>query len=107
MFLFDNTSGRSISRILSGMEWIHPWTVIYLDDTLPCRSGSLPGTIRRRAASCRPKTDSSLLGLAPDGGYLAVHITMNAGGLLHHLFTITCLQRRQAVCFCGPGPAGW
>jgi hypothetical protein len=32
---------------------------------------------------------SSLLGLAPDGGYLAIHITADAGGLLHHLFTIT------------------
>jgi hypothetical protein len=32
---------------------------------------------------------SSLLGLAPGGGYLAIHITADAGGLLHHLFTIT------------------
>ena len=68
----------------------HSWAIIYLDDTSPCRSGSLPGIMRRRAASCRSKTDLSLLGLAPDGGYLAAHITMGAGGLLHHLFTITC-----------------
>src|SRR5512139_1726690 len=34
---------------------------------------------------------SSLLGLAPGGGYLAIHITADAGGLLHHLFTITTL----------------
>jgi len=32
---------------------------------------------------------SSLLGLAPGGGYLAICITTDAGGLLHHLFTIT------------------
>src|SRR4026208_1769145 len=32
---------------------------------------------------------SSLLGLAPGGGYLAIRITTDAGGLLHHLFTIT------------------
>src|SRR5512141_1880790 len=32
---------------------------------------------------------SSLLGLAPGGGYLAICITADAGGLLHHLFTIT------------------
>ena len=31
----------------------------------------------------------SLLGLAPGGGYLAARIAANAGGLLHHLFTIT------------------
>jgi len=31
---------------------------------------------------------SSLLGLAPGGGYLAIRITADAGGLLHHLFTL-------------------
>ena len=59
---------------------------------------SLPGTglfhkrkrhMRRRAVSHRPQTISSLLGLAPGGGYLATRITARAGGLLHHLFTIT------------------
>ena len=59
---------------------------------------SLPGTglshkrerhMRRRAVSHRPQTISSLLGLAPGGGYLATRITACAGGLLHHLFTIT------------------
>jgi len=45
--------------------------------------------MRRRATSHRPQTISSLLGLAPGGGYLAAHITVRAGGLLHHLFTIT------------------
>jgi len=51
---------------------------------------------------------SSLLGLAPGGGYLAIHITADAGGLLHHLFTITphLLRDELAVCFCGPCPAG-
>jgi hypothetical protein len=66
---------------------------------------------------------SSLLGLAPGGGYLAIHITADAGGLLHHLFTITTLtptpfslgtevlraegaRDQRAVCFCGPHPAG-
>jgi len=36
---------------------------------------------------------SSLLGLAPGGGYLAAYITADAGGLLHHLFTMTALRR--------------
>ncbi len=35
------------------------------------------------------KRTSLLLGLAPDGGCLAADITANAGGLLHHLFTLT------------------
>src|SRR5262245_13692496 len=37
---------------------------------------------------------SSLLGLAPGGGYLAICITTDAGGLLHHLFTLTPPPRR-------------
>jgi len=61
--------------------------------------------MRRRAVSHRPQTISSLLGLAPGGGYLAARITARAGGLLHHLFTITP-RNRGAVFFCGPFPAG-
>ena len=61
------------------------------------------GRVWRRAVSHRPRTISPLLGLAPGGGYLAVRIAANAGGLLRHLFTITT---RVAVCFCGPFPAG-
>jgi len=30
-----------------------------------------------------------LLDLAPGGGYLAADIAAHAGGLLHHLFTLT------------------
>ena len=40
---------------------------------------------------------SSLLGLAPGGGYLAARITADAGGLLHHLFTMTDLALAGAV----------
>ena len=43
----------------------------------------------RRAVSHRPQTNLSLLGLAPSGGYRAIRITADAGGLLHHRFTIT------------------
>jgi len=43
----------------------------------------------------------SLLDLAPGGGCLADRIAADAGGLLHHLFTITP-RKRGAVCFCGP-----
>ncbi len=49
--------------------------------------------MRRRAVSHRPQTISSLLGLAPGGGYLATRITARAGGLLHHLFTITLIPK--------------
>ncbi len=62
----------------------------------------LPGTgflhtrgkrVWRRAVSHRPQTNLLLLGLAPDGGYLAICIAANAGGLLRHLFTITAKMR--------------
>ena len=80
-----SASGRSVSRILSSES--HKFTPRRLH---PCRLASaiihlcsLPETQAERA------TPSSLLDLAPDGGYLAAHIAVNAGGLLHRLFTMT------------------
>ncbi len=44
-----------------------------------------------------------LLDLAPGGGYLAADVTACAGGLLHHLFTLTFSPvGESAVCLCGP-----
>lgn len=37
----------------------------------------------------------SLLGLAPGGVYTAITITRDAGGLLHHLFTLTPFGRSR------------
>ena len=54
---------------------------------------SEPPPARRRA--------SPLLGLAPGGGCLAAGIAAGAGGLLHHLFTLTPAEA-GAVVFCGP-----
>ena len=59
---------------------------------LPCSSCSLPGAIARRQGDEQPPSiymDLLLLGLAPAGGYLAASIAGGAGGLLHHLFTLT------------------
>ena len=36
-----------------------------------------------------PPMGLPLLDLAPGGGYLAASVTAHAGGLLHHLFTLT------------------
>jgi hypothetical protein len=94
------SSGRSISRILSdtgrtlhlGDHLSGRHVAIPLDAAYP---GLAPSRWRvhmwRRAASRRPQTASSLLGLAPSGGYLATHITARAGGLLHHRFTLAPL----------------
>jgi len=54
----------------------------------PWGSSSLPGARRWRAAT-GPRRASLLLDLAPDGGCLAAGIATSAGGLLHHLFTLT------------------
>jgi hypothetical protein len=58
-------------------------TIIYLGRQLPAASSGLPEAQMGRAIPL------PLLGLAPGGGYLAARVTTNAGGLLHHLFTIT------------------
>jgi hypothetical protein len=91
-----STSGWSISRILSSAEALVQsslWAVRHRAArcSLP-EAGSThrrEERMRRRAVSHRPQTISPLLGLAPGGGYLAICITADAGGLLHHLFTIT------------------
>ena len=47
-----------------------------------------------RARAAYPGRDGratlSLLGLAPDGVYQAGPVTRDAGGLLHHRFTLAC-----------------
>ena len=79
-----SASGRSVSRILSGESrrftprGFHPCSLASAIISL-C---SLPETLEERAAP------SSLFDLAPDGGCLAARIAADAGGLLHHLFTI-------------------
>lgn len=91
-----NNPGWSISRILSG-AFAPVQSSLWAARRRAARC-SLPGAgsshkrgerVWRRAASHRPQTKSPLLSLAPGGGYLAICITANAGGLLHHLFTIT------------------
>ena len=51
----------------------------------------------------------SLLGLAPFGGCLAALIAEDAGGLLHHLFTLTGIRRYVSAALCGrfPRPGGY
>ncbi len=54
---------------------------------------------------CSGRAALSLLGLAPDGVYLADPVSRIAGGLLPHRFTLTCAaqlslrgHRRSALC---------
>ena len=81
----------SISRILSR-------TTIHLGVSLPTRSCGYPGLSRR--------TVDAPVHLAPSGVYQAATVTRDAGGLLHHRFTLACVRRhnvpvrhrRSALC---------
>jgi hypothetical protein len=98
-------SGRSISRILSSA----------------CAPGR-PSIYAVYPGFKEASSLSSLLDLAPGGGYQAARIAANAGGLLHHLFTLTesrdsrvensqgllshLYSPLSATCFLWPYPAG-
>ena len=89
---------------------------ISLGRELPHTSCSLPehADLAVQATSSRLPKGSALLDLAPGGGYLAADVAACAGGLLHHLFTLTSplsaplIPKESseiggvAVCFCGP-----
>lgn len=82
--------------------------IISLGEPLPTRSSGLPGAQGKRATSRPQMRTLPLLGLAPGGGYLATGITTGAGGLLHHLFTITTRARKhEGYLFLWPCPAGY
>ena len=81
-------SSRPISRVLSPRRSVGA-AIIYLERQLPVASSGPPGTRTVRVAPCPPTRILPLFGLAPDGGCLAARVTTGAGGLLHHLFTIT------------------
>jgi hypothetical protein len=54
------------------------------------RAGSPPATVAGRLACADHRSEpAALLGLAPGGVYPAVPVARDAGGLLHHRFTLT------------------
>jgi len=101
-------------------------------DGLTDTPGSVFPRCYRRGSSGHPSTDAVadalqrptrtlgraalkrvLSGLAPGGVYLAFPVTREAGGLLHHRFTLTCpaacasTRPTQAVCSLWHWPAGY
>jgi hypothetical protein len=98
----DRGSAPSDSGHLSGMH-------VAAHLVQPTRSST--GTSSpRSSAACAPE-DSPLLGLAPGGVCLAGTVAGPAGGLLHHLFTLTAricadAQIRPRYAFCGTVPSG-
>jgi hypothetical protein len=93
------SAGRTswpVSRILcTGRLAASRPTVIHLGLPLPAGSSGLPAGIGRATLDrlrSAPKSGTPL-GLAPGGVYRAVPVTRDAGGLLHHRFTLTPLTR--------------
>src|ERR1700712_3212185 len=81
---------------------------IHLGVPLPARSSGLPaGSGGAPPNACAPSVLAvrRLLDLAPGGVYLAAPVTRDAGGLLHHRFTLTGRPSgaRRSV-FCGTVP---
>ena len=72
--------------------------VIHLGRQLLAASSSLPESQRERAALGVLAYPSFLFGFASNGVYLATQVTLHAGELLPHRFTLTYLHRRFAFC---------
>ncbi len=82
----DHSSG---ARVATDLNATHP------DDWPENRLAGFPASL-------------SLFGFAPDGVYRAAAIAGERGGLLPHLFTLTCGSRgNQAVYFLLHFPLGW
>ena len=64
-------------------------TVIHLGRQLLAASSSLPESQRERAALGILAYPSFLFGFASNGVYLATQVTLHAGELLPHRFTLT------------------
>jgi hypothetical protein len=93
---------RPVGRVLCAR--LHEPAVIHLGLPLPTASCGLPASIGRAALDRSRRELRSPLDLAPGGVYRAAAVTCDAGGLLHHRFTLTpALPRRRSV-FCGTIP---
>ena len=78
--------------------------IIYLRWRLLDISSDLPEVSSEQLAAQQPKGDCAhpMLGLAPGEVYLADLVTQAAGGLLHHLFTMTDQAKPDRLpAFCG------
>src|SRR5664279_1638018 len=94
---------RPVSRVLfPGALRRSRSATIHLGVPSPARSCGPPaGSGGQPSNACAPSALSGrrLLDLAPGGVYLAVPVTRDAGGLLHHRFTLTGTpEGGPAVC---------
>ncbi len=72
----------------------------------PAVAGRLQRPTRRLGRAVLDRLRRSVLpfGLAPGGVYLAIPVTRDAGGLLHHRFTLTSSHAMRRSDFCGTFP---
>ena len=82
-------------------------TAIHLGLPLPAASSGLPASSGGQPSIAR--AGAAPLGvlpldLAPGGVYRAAQVTLGAGGLLHHRFTLTPGRVRGRFAFCGTVP---
>jgi len=91
--------GRVLCTRLRGPATIHLGLPLPTASSgLPASSGGPPSIARAGAAPLPP------LDLAPGGVYRAAQVTLGAGGLLHHRFTLTPGPSRRRFAFCGTIP---
>ena len=96
-----------VSRILfPGRLAARGAAAIHLGLPSPAGSSGLPAGSDGPSSNACAGARGLPLGLAPGGVYLAVPVTRDAGGLLHHRFTLTPPSRAVAVCFLWHFPAG-
>src|SRR5690606_1288442 len=100
-------TSRPVSRVLCPSSLAgRRVTAIHLGPPLPAASSGLPaGSDGPPSSACAGSLAGPLLDLAPGGVYLAAHVTVGAGELLPHLFTLTT-GGPVAVCFLWHFPAG-
>lgn len=80
---------------------------IHLGLPSPAHSSGLPAGSGGQPSNACADASRRPLGLAPGGVYLAIPVTRDAGGLLHHPFTLTRVVRTtRAVCSLWHCPAG-
>lgn len=100
----NRETSRPVGRVLS---FANEGATIHLGPPLPAASSGLPARLGRAVLERRARDapcEASLLDLAPGGVYLAAHVTVGAGGLLHHPFTLTSRKSGRRSALCGTVP---
>ena len=86
----DGRTSRPVSRVLS--RPLPAGATIHLGPPLPAASCGLPGGSGEQPSNASADARTRPFDLAPGGVYRATPVTWDAGGLLHHRFTLTAVR---------------